>query len=112
MARDWTSVMWSYIRRLLVRGDVKVSVLLAGIAKLKQPKGQRLCKVRTQQKKLMGQMLSLYYEESQVSSNLNSKRFHCVRPSVSTTVRKSHAENRSALLTQKVVKQIAAYAEK
>ena len=31
---------------------------------------------------------------------------------VSTTVRKSHAENRSALLTQKVVKQIAAYAEK
>ena len=28
---------------------------------------------------------------------------------VSTTVRKSHAENRSALLTQKVVKQIAAY---
>ncbi len=31
---------------------------------------------------------------------------------VSTTVRKSHAENHSALLTQKVVKQIAAYEEK
>ena len=59
MARDWTSVMWSYIRGLLVRGDVKVSVLLAGIAKLKQPKGQRLCKVRTQQKKINGANLIL-----------------------------------------------------
>ena len=40
--------------------------------------------VRTQQKKLMGPILSLYYEESLVSSNLNSKLlwFHSVRPNI------------------------------
>ena len=44
-----------------------------------------LCKVRTQQKKmLMGPILFLYYEESLVSSNLNSKLlwFLSVRPNV------------------------------
>ena len=58
--------------------------MLAVSAKLRQPIGQRLCKVRTQQKKLMRPILFLYYEESLVSSNLNSKllRFHSVRPNV------------------------------
>ena len=37
-------------------------------------------------KNLMGPILFLYYEESLVSSNLNSKLFwfHCVRPNVHT----------------------------
>ena len=54
-------------------------------AKLRQPTGQRLSKVRTQQKFfLIGPMLFLYYEESLVSSNLNSNllRFHCAHPNV------------------------------
>ena len=39
---------------------------------------------RTQQKKSIGPILLLYYEESLVSSNLNSKLFwfHCVRPNI------------------------------
>ena len=43
------------------------------------------CKVKTQQQKIvMWTILFLCYEESLVSSNLNSKlfRFHCVRPNV------------------------------
>ena len=46
-----------------------------------------LSNVRTKQNKiLIGPILSLYYEESLVSSNLNSKqlRFHGVRPNVLT----------------------------
>ena len=53
--------------------------------KLRQPTGQRLKNVRMQQTKIsIVQILFLYYEESLVSSNLNSKlfRFHCVRPSI------------------------------
>jgi hypothetical protein len=44
--------------------------------------------VRTQQKKSIGPILFLYYEESLVSSNLNSNllRFHCAHPNVYTTV--------------------------
>ena len=42
-------------------------------AKLRQPLGQRLCNVRMQQKKIIGPVLFSYYEESLVSSNLNSK---------------------------------------
>ena len=40
-------------------------------------------------KKLMGPILFLYYEESLVSSNLNSKLlwFHSVRPNLGTTER-------------------------
>ena len=55
-------------------------------AKLRQPTGQRQSNVMTQHFFLIGPILFLYYEESQVSSNLNSKlfRFHCVRPSVHT----------------------------
>ena len=39
-----------------------------------------------QQKNSTGPILFLYYEESLVSSNLNSKLFgfHCVRPNVDT----------------------------
>ena len=50
-------------------------------AKLRQPTGQRLSNVRMQQKKI-NLTLFLYYEESLVSSNLNSNqlRFHGVRP--------------------------------
>ena len=32
MARDWTSVMWSYIRGLLVRGDVTHSRVVTSFA--------------------------------------------------------------------------------
>ena len=47
--------------------------------------GQRLRNIRVQQLKIsIGPILFLYYEESMVSSNLNSKqlRFHGVRPNV------------------------------
>ena len=56
-------------------------------SKLRQPTGQRLSNVRTQQKKnSIKPILFLYYEESLVSSNLNSKllRFHCSHPNVHT----------------------------
>ena len=61
-------------------------------AKLRQPLGQRLCNVRMQQKKLIGPVLFSYYEESLVSSNLNSKqlRFHGVRPNVGICFALSH----------------------
>ena len=54
-------------------------------SKLRQPTGQRLSNVRTQQTKIsIGPILFLYYEESLVSSNLNSKqlRFHGAHPNV------------------------------
>ena len=50
---------------------------------LSQPTGQKLSNVRRQQKKIsIGPILYLYYEESLVSSNLNSKqlRFYCAHP--------------------------------
>ena len=53
--------------------------------KLRQPTGQRQSNVRMQQTNfLIGPILFLYYEESLVSSNLNSKlfSFHCVWPKV------------------------------
>ena len=56
--------------------------------KLRQPSGQRLSSVRTQQTKIsIRPILFLCYEASLVSSNLNSKqlRFHGVRPKVSST---------------------------
>ena len=52
-------------------------------SKMRQPKGQRHSKVRTQQNKIsIRSILFLYYEESLVSSNLNSNllRFHCAHP--------------------------------
>ena len=52
--------------------------------------GSWLCKVRTKQKKIiMGPILFLYYEESLVSSNLNSNllTFHCAHPNKSTDFR-------------------------
>ena len=56
-------------------------------AKLRQPTWQRQRNVRTQKTKIsIRPILFLYYEESLVSSILNSKlfRFHCVRPSLDT----------------------------
>ena len=56
-------------------------------SKLRQPTRQRLSNLRTQQTKIsIGQTLFLYYEESLVSTNLNSKqlKFHGVRPNVGT----------------------------
>ena len=49
---------------------------------LRQPTGQSLSNVRTQQTKIsIGPILFLYYEESLVSSNLNSKvRFYGAYP--------------------------------
>jgi hypothetical protein len=55
----------------------------AGSAKLSQPTGQKLSNLRRQQKQFsIEPILFLYYEESLVSSNLNSKqlRFHCAHP--------------------------------
>ena len=57
----------------------------ADIILLKQPTGQRQSNVRVQQKeKLIGPILFLYYEESLVSSNLNSNqvRFHGAHPNL------------------------------
>jgi hypothetical protein len=52
--------------------------------KLRQPTGQRLTNVRTQQKRIsIGPILFLYYEESLVSSNLNSKLYWFHSPSQS-----------------------------
>jgi hypothetical protein len=56
-------------------------------SKLIQPVGQRLSNVRTQQNFFsIKPILFLYYEESLVSSNLNSNLiwFHCVTPIVHT----------------------------
>ena len=56
---------------------------ISSFSKVKQLTGQRLSNVRTQQWKIpIAPMLSLYYEESLVSPNLNSKlfKFDCVRP--------------------------------
>ena len=54
-------------------------------AKLRQPTGQRLSNVRTPQTKIsIGPILFSYYEESLVSSNLNSNllRLHCAHPNI------------------------------
>ena len=54
-------------------------------AKLRQPTGQRLSNVRTQQFFFsIGSILFLYYEESLVSSNLNSNLlwFNCAHPNI------------------------------
>ena len=59
--------------------------------KLRQPTGQRQSNVRTHQKKiLIGLILFLYYEESLVSWNLNSKllKSYFVRPNVHTSFSK------------------------
>ena len=56
-------------------------------AKLRQPTGQRQSNVMTQQNEnLSGPILFLYYEESLVSSNLNSNllMFHCAHPNIHT----------------------------
>ena len=57
---------------------------IISFSKLRQPSGQRQSNVRTQQKKSIRPILFLYYDESLVSSKMNSKlfRFHCVRPNV------------------------------
>jgi hypothetical protein len=55
-------------------------------SKLRQPTGQRLSNIKTQQTKIsIGPILFLYYEESLVSSNLNSKQlwFHGAHPTAS-----------------------------
>ena len=61
-----------------------IKKIVASSPKLRQPTGQRQSNVRTQQKKLIGPIVFLYYEESLVSSNLNSKllRFHSAHPNV------------------------------
>ena len=55
-------------------------------SKLRQLTGQRLSNVRTRQKKSIQPILSLYYEESLVSSNSKSNllRFHCAHPNLGT----------------------------
>ena len=57
-------------------------------SKLRQPTEQRKSNVRTQQIKSIRPILFLYYEESLVSSNLNSNllRFHCAHPNVNIVI--------------------------
>ena len=58
---------------------------ISSFSKLRQPTGQILSNVRTQQRKIsIAPILSLYYEESLVSPNLNSNllRFHCAHPNL------------------------------
>jgi hypothetical protein len=60
---------------------------LAGSVLLRQPTGQKLSNIRRQQNMFsIGPILFLCYEESLVSSNLNSKelRFHCAHPNFYT----------------------------
>ena len=77
---------------LLLRPDVAKALPCwlsqFSFSKLRQPTGQRQSNIRMQQKKSIRPILFLYYEESLVSSNLNSKlfRFHCVRPNVHITL--------------------------
>ena len=76
---------WNF---LLLRHDVALSLpcWLSQFrkAKLRQPTGQRQSNVRMQNFFLIGPILFWYYEESLVSSNLNSNllRFHCAHPNV------------------------------
>ena len=61
-------------------------------SKLRQPTGQRLSNVRMQQTKIsIVPILFLCYEESLVSSNLNSKqlRFHVAHPNLHTFEKKT-----------------------
>ena len=62
--------------------DIRIRFAEFRKAKMRQPTGQRLCNFRTQQKKSIGPILFLCYEESLVSSNLNLKqlRFHGAHP--------------------------------
>ena len=57
-------------------------------AKLRQPTGQTSKRQDATKIISIGPILFLYYEESLVSSNLNSNllRFHCVRPSIHTSI--------------------------
>ena len=59
--------------------------LSRSISKLRQPTGQRLSNVRKQQTKIaIRPILFLYYEESLISSNVNSKqlRFDGAHPNL------------------------------
>ena len=67
----------------LLHQDVAKSQSQFRFFKLRQPIGQRLSNVRTQQTQIsIVPILFLYYEESLVSSNLNYKqlRFHGAHP--------------------------------
>ena len=71
-------------------------------AKLRQPTGQRLSNVRGQQKEIsIVPILFLCYEESLVSSNLNSKqlKFHGAHPTEGTAVRDFDATSASVRTT-------------
>ena len=77
------------LKKNMLRPDVALSqpFLLSQFskAKLRQPTGQKRSNVREQQTKIsIGPILFLYYEESLLSSNLNSKqlRFLCAHPNV------------------------------
>ena len=63
-----------------------VSCLSLGKLHLDSQQGTDLATLGRNKKKSIGPILFLYYEESLVSSDLNSKqfRFHGVRPNVST----------------------------
>ena len=77
-------MQWSALKPYLFAHPNPINAINAfRKAKLRQPTGQRLSNIRTQQTKIsIGPILFLYYEERLVSSSLNSKqlRFHGVRP--------------------------------
>ena len=77
------------LKKVLLRPEIALSLRCwlsqFSFSKLRQPTGHRLSNVLTKQTKIsIGPMLFLYYEESLVSSNLNSKqlRFHGAHPNV------------------------------
>ena len=79
--------VWAYFNQILVffKNPANLKAICFS-AILRQPTGQRQSNVRTKHFFLIGPIFFLYYEESLVSSNLNSKlfRFHCVRPKLDT----------------------------
>ena len=66
---------------------------------LRQPTGQTEQRQHATKKILIAPILFLYYEESLVSSNLNSKqlRFHCAQPNLDTIFKTLNvAQNKKA----------------
>ena len=62
-----TRIRLAQLNFFLLRPDVAKSLALLTVSvQLRHPTGQRLSNVRTQQKKSIGPILFLYYEESQV----------------------------------------------
>jgi hypothetical protein len=77
-----------------------LSLCPVGCLSLEKPTGQRLSNVRKQQKKSIWPILFLYYEESLVSSNLNSNllMFHGAHPNLEPSEYKFYSRNQFTVL--------------